>query len=131
LDGLEIPIRLVVDSRGDVGNLGKGDAGGAGGSINRALTNAVYPPGHTRAGQPVLGFPIITAAKRTLAEDTELINTGLSSGALFIDTSCDALAVAIENWSGGESYKDDVDAWRYVVTPVVRRWTTKSGCASG
>lgn len=122
LDANGIPIRRVQASRGDVGNLGKGAAGGSAGSINRELSACVYPAGHERAGQPVLGTPIITAMKRAISEEEIILNEGFGSGAVFLDTSAESLAVGLENWTGDEAYKDVVDAFRYAANPHLRRW---------
>ena len=91
------------------------------------MSKAVYPKGHPKAGAPILGFPIVTATKRGLDEDVESVNIALASGAVFVDSSQEVLAVALENWADGESYKDDCDAWRYDVSPLVRPWLISGG----
>lgn len=134
LDPLGIPVRRMVQSRGDVGNMGKGTAGGSAGSINIALSKARYEDG-ARKGELVLGFPIGTASKgATLAEQEIAINEGFGAGALYLDDSAALLAVALECWTGGEGYKDRVDAWRYVIWPILQQWRAlqpgRSGFAS-
>jgi len=134
LDPLGVPCSRVVDSRGDVGNLGKATAGGAAGSINLALSTVRYEGG-PRCGEKVFGFPILTAAKLSIADEEVVLNESLGAGLVYLDASAEALALALENWTGGEAHKDRVDAMRYVSSPILRRWRAmqpgRSGVATG
>lgn len=134
LDPLCVPPARVQGSRGDVGSMGKGAPKGPAGSINLALSEARYESG-PRRGERVLGFTIATASKHPLASEEEVINEGFGAGSLYLDESAEPLAVAIENWTGGEAHKDRVDAWRYMVSPILRRWRAlkpgRSGVATG
>jgi hypothetical protein len=130
LDDMGVPIRRVVYSKGDVGETGKGTA--AAGSINSVLTTARYED-----GRPILGFDIHLPAKGpgSVERGCELMNQGLASGALRLDVGAEALAVAIENWTGGEGHKDACDAFRYVVRDILEAWLMAvpgmSGFSSG
>lgn len=113
--------RSIIQSVGDVGNMGKGSIGSdAAGSINANLSSVKIPGSNA----PVLGFPIYTADKGagSVEAGVELINDGYGSGAIFLDESCESLAIGHENWCDGEGYKDINDAFRYVAKPHLERW---------
>jgi len=113
---LGIPPRAMVDSCGDVGNLGVGSSAPAM-SINARLSE-------------LLGFAISVPFKGPGSVDANIadINLLLGSGGAHVDESCKGLIQCIENWrKGKEAYKDGADSYRYGLSRRASRWLAGSG----
>jgi hypothetical protein len=114
LDQLSIEPERIVKSKGDIGNLGKGSPvqGDGATTINHELS-------------VLLGFPISLADKSagSVVQGVNRLNSGFHNNHLYVDESCsETLSVDLEQWDGGEAYKDGVDSLRYVAYPILRYW---------
>lgn len=138
LDALGISPFFVSYSLGDVGNTGKGTKGDSNlsNTINLDLSSVRFPD-----ESYVLGFAISTPRKEdgSVTKGVELLNVSFHNDRLFLDNSVAQdktdLATPLESWSGGEPYKDPVDALRYPMRQIAERWMFArrgvSGTSSG
>ena len=98
----------VYRAYGDVGNTGKGDVAPT--SVNERLGE-------------ILGISITLPDKSqgSITRGVDFLNQ-LCASALMVDEGCRALIACLQNWSGGETWKDGVDAIRYPAAEVARIW---------
>lgn len=120
LNQLGIHIREISISIGDVGTIGKTSDGDAGRNTNVELATICEPGSDI----PILGFSTHLPDKRggSVTTGCDRINSAFVSDGLFIDATCEPLASALEQWIGGEEYKDAVDAYRYVMYWILTQW---------
>lgn len=116
LDSRGVPPNAVIYSKGDVGTVVRQD--------EAVTTNDALEAALDEHGRPYLGFSIGLPNKGagSVASGTELLNWGFASGTVMFDESCEPAAVAVENWTGGEAYKDGVDMMRYGVEDELSYW---------